>query len=428
MTYAYKQISSLAVPLFQVRGAVFNYLMAAMIAIIYLYNLIVRHPGVNCRTREGKTLQILIWVFLLFFWMSILWSPFYGTDPWRFFPYFLVYFAMLPSLTEGPELMLKAYVAVWALTLLATLGLMVSPAFHISPDIGRMVVHFQAGMYNEGNPLAIADMGAYLILLSICILLMQFHMGEIKGRLRTFWLFAGTTGLFMGLWLTFNTSRGETFTGIACACVLVALVKGRNLVQFLKWMAIQMSILAAVAALVFMLLLPKNKIEELSWRYSASSMAEASNDRTRLGRQTIEMALATPRDFLIGIGARGCEKRLGIYPHNHFVQAFGETGIIGFGLLCLVCFLAFRFGFHTLTASRRLDEGPAVIFTALILSLLVYQLIVLSKKGSLTFVDTVMWLAIAAFSFDRTQIMLRRTHGAEVDPASAFDRAGTVRG
>ena len=69
MTYAYKQISSLAVPMFQVRGAVFNYLMAAMIAIVYMYNLIVRNPGVNCRTKEGKTLQILIWAFLLFFWV-----------------------------------------------------------------------------------------------------------------------------------------------------------------------------------------------------------------------------------------------------------------------------------------------------------------------------------------------------------------------
>ncbi len=406
MTYAYKQIASLAVPMFQTSGALFNYGMAAMITVIYLYNVIVRNPGVNCKTKRGKVLQVLVWLFLGFFWISILWSPFYGTDPWRFFPYFLVYFAMLPSLTEGPEPMLRAYVAVWALTLLATLGLMVSPAFRISPDIGRMVVHFQSGLYNEGNPLAIADMGAYLILMSSCIFLMQTTQKENQGAAKVLWILAGGAGLAMGLWLTFNTSRGETFTGIACACVLVALVKGAGFTQYFKWMAYQVSVIAVLSALVFFVILPKSNLAEQSWRYSANSMAEASSDRMDLSAKTIEMALASPRNFLIGIGARGCEKRLGIYPHNHFVQAFGETGIIGFSLLCLACYLTFKFGLVTLAEARRMALQPAVIFTALMLSLFLYQLIVLSKKGSLTFVDTVMWLAIANFSFDRTEIML----------------------
>ncbi|NWJ42553.1 MAG: hypothetical protein HXX12_16445 [Geothrix sp.] len=417
MTYAYKQIASLAVPTFQTRGPLFNYMMAAMIAVIYLYNIIVRNPGVNCWTKSGKTLQVLTWAFLGFFWISIMWSPYYGADSWRFLPYFLVYFAMLPSLTESPELMLRAYIAVWALTLLATLGLMVSPAFHLSPDIGRLVVHFQVGQYDEGNPLAIADMGAYLIILSTCILLMQTTQRENRGLPKTLWLLAGATGLVMGLWLTFNTSRGETFTGIACACVLVSLVKGRDLAQYAKWMVYQVAFLAALSAIVFFSILPKNKIAELSWRYSASSMAEASNDRMGLSAKTIEMALSSPRNLLVGIGARGCEKRLGIYPHNHFVQAFGETGIIGFGMLCLACLLAFRFGFRTLALARQQAQQPTVIFAALMLSLFIYQLIVLSKKGSLTFVDTVMWLGIATFGFDRAQFMLERARDAQTSPA-----------
>jgi len=408
MTYAYKQVASLAVPMFQTRGALFNYMMAVMIAVIYLYNIIVRNPGVNCWTKDGKVLQVLIWAFLGFFWISIMWSPYYGADSWRFLPYFLVYFAMLPSLTEGPEPMLRAYIAVWALTLLATLALMVSPAFHLSPDIGRLVVHFQAGQYDVGNPLAIADMGAYLIILSTCILLMQTTQREKRGLSKALWILAGGVGLIMGFWLTFNTSRGETFTSIACACVLVSLVKGRDFVQYAKWMVYQVAVLAVLSGLIFFTILPKHKIEELSWRYSTNSMAEASNDRLDLSAKTIQMALSSPRNLLVGIGARGCEKRLGIYPHNHFVQAFGETGLIGFGLLCLACFLAFRFGFRTLAEARRQAQQPTVIFAALMLSLFLYQLIVLSKKGSLTFVDTVMWLGIAAFSFDRAQFMLER--------------------
>jgi O-antigen ligase len=244
---------------------------------------------------------------------------------------------------------------------------------------------------------------------------MQTTQREKRGLPRTLWILAGGAGLVMGLWLTFNTSRGETFTGIICACVLVSLVKGRGFVQYAKWMAGQVAVLVALAAIVFFTILPQKKIEELSWRYSANSMAEASNDRMDLSAKTIEMALASPRNLLIGIGARGCEKRLGIYPHNHFVQAFGETGIIGFGLLCFACLLAFRFGLRTLDEARSLAEQPTVIFAALMLSLFIYQLIVLSKKGSLTFVDTTMWLGIATFSFDRAQFMLERVRGSKAD-------------
>lgn len=406
MTYAYKQVASIIIISFQTKGATFNYMMAGMIALIYVYNMVVRNPGVNCQTRDGRSLQISLWIFLGFFWVSILWSPYYGNDTWRFLPYFVVYFAMLPSLIESPEAMLKAFRVIWALTLLAGLGLLLSPAFKISPDIGRMVVHYETGQFNEGNPLAIADMGAYLILMSVCVLLTELVVNPENSLKRTVFILLAYAGISLGLWLAFNSSRGETFTVVICACLLIALVKGKNIGQYFLWMSGLISIIIVTVTIIFFLLLPRKDVSEFSWRYSRSSMTEASKDRMDLTTKTIEIALSSPKNFIMGIGARGCERRLGIYPHNHFVQAFGEMGIIGLSILSLSCLLTLKFGFRTLTLARRQTDSASVLFTAFIISLLVYELIVLSKKGSLTFVDTTMWISIAVFSFDRTQVLL----------------------
>jgi O-antigen ligase len=276
-----------------------------------------------------------------------------------------------------------------------------------------MIVHYKIGIFNEGNPLTIADMGAYLIIMSVCNLMLRSPVDPGWGAGRLLIGAFSWLGIGLGLWLTFNTSRGETFTGIACACLLVALVKGKTIGHQLTWMAGLMSVLAISIAIVFLFLLPKRSVSELSWRYSQNAIAEGSNARIDLTTKSIEIALSSPKNFLFGIGARGCEKRLGMYPHNHFVQAFAEMGIIGLGLLCAACLFTFTFGFRTLSMARRQGDLHSLVFTAFILALFIYELVVLSKKGSLTFVDTSMWLGIAVFSFDRTSVLIDDTGTAE---------------
>lgn len=405
MTYAYKQIASLALPFLQTQGALFNYMMAGAIGSIFMYNLVFKSP-VGCRTRDGKIIIILVWIFLGLFWISSLWSPFYGNDSWKFLPYFVVYFWMLPLLVGRPASMLKAFEKVWILTFVGGVALLLSPHFHFSQDLGRMVVHFQAGRFNEASPLAIADMGAYLLLMSVLVLLANRRSGEKKSFEMYIYVFQMLIGLALGLWLVFNTSRGETFAGILCGCLLVGLVIGKTIRQSIIWTAGIISVFAVSAIIVSAFLLPKGGISAWSERYSRTAITEGSADRKNLNSRTLEFATSSPAKFIFGIGARGCEKRLGMYPHNNFIQALGETGLLGLGLLCLCYGLAFRFGFKTLSMAKKFADNPSVIFTAFMLTLLIYQFFVLSKKGSLTFVDTYMWLAMAAFCFDRTQTML----------------------
>ena len=208
-------------------------MMAGVIALVYLYNLILKHPGVTTNTKEAKYAQFFIWSYAAYFWISLLWSPFYKTEIMKVLPYFLIYFGLLPSLVSKPGEMIRAFRWVWVLTLLGTVALLASPAFFMSTDVGRMVVHIPGGRVEESSPLAIADMGAYLLILSAYEWL---HQHLVPGKNRTFrsvLLGLAVLGMGLGTWLTFNTSRGELITGIFSACLLVGLVRGRTIRQLL---------------------------------------------------------------------------------------------------------------------------------------------------------------------------------------------------
>lgn len=406
MTYSYKQIAAVGVPFLQSHDTYFNFLIAGPIAFVFFKHLTSKIKF-SCHSRDGKLAIILLWIFLIFFWASSLWSPFSGFDSWKFFPYFVVYFLILPLLIdEDPEIMIRAFQLAWALTFLGALCLLLSPAFYISPDIERMVVHFHSGRFDEANPLVLADMAAYLIMMSLLIFAWPVFSTENSRMSKVLNSLMVSLGLVLGTWLAFNTSRGETVSGIACSCLFIALIKGRSIFHSILWLVGLMASLVLSAALVLFMIHPLNSIEKWSARYSVSAIAEGSDIRGDMNKRNIRAALSTPAKFVFGIGARAAEQSSGEWPHNHFVQAFSETGIIGLTLLCVCFFLSLRFGLRTIAMARNLAHPPSLIFTSFILSLLIYQLIVLSKKGSLTFVDTYMWLAIAIYSFDRTQHFL----------------------
>lgn len=403
LTYAYKQVAALAVPFLQSYDSLFNYLIAIPILATFL-----RHnfPKVRAgfETREGKLVMTLVWVYLGLFWMSSFWSPYFGLDSWKFLPYFAIYFWMLPLLIDAdPEVTIKAFLVAWSLTFVGALGLLLSPAFHVTPNTERMVVHFQAGRFEDANPLVIADMGAYLVMMSLLLFTQNRSATGSHKLLEVARSTAGIAGVALGIWLAFNTSRGETFSCLACGCLFVALVNGKSLLQSMLWLGGLVFSLVVVVSLSFVLFLPKANIEKLSNRYTQDAIMEGSGQRKDLNSENIRFVLSSPTDFLFGLGARASEKRIGAWPHNQFVQAFSETGVLGLVLLSTCFFLALRFGLRTLTMARLSAHYPSLVFTAFVLSLFAYQILVLSKKGSLTFVDTYMWLAIAAYSFDRTQ-------------------------
>lgn len=409
MTFSYKQIAALALPFLQSHDTIFNFIVAGPIVAVFIYHFSSR-VKLGCHSSEGRVTMRLLWVFLGYFWFTSLWSPYLGFDSWKFLPYFAVYFWILPLLIDSdPEAVLKAFQLAWILTFLAALSLLLSPAFFLSPNTERMIIHYQAGRFEESNPLVLADLAAYLFQMSLLVLVWPLFSIERRRFSQFIHLILVASGLALGFWLAFNTSRGETVAGIFCGCLFLALVKGRSTLHSIFWLAGVMGTMFVSAALVLLLFSPKGGIEKWSARYSPDAIAEGSDQRHDLTSRNIHFALSSPTTFLFGKGARATEKQVGTWPHNHFAQAFGESGMFGLLLLCACCFLALRFGFRTLALTRESGDRPSLILTAFMLCLLIYQLIVLSKKGSLTFWDTYMWIAIAVYSFDRIQFFLRST-------------------
>ena len=78
--------------------------------------------------------------------------------------------------------------------------------------------------------------------------------------------------------------------------------------------------LILVGAVLFLGVRPFMGKPDLSFRYSPEAIVEGSEGRMDLGARTIEFGLSSERNLLFGIGARGCERRLGMYPHNIFIQ------------------------------------------------------------------------------------------------------------
>lgn len=404
-TYGLKQIASATIPILQIYNSIFNLILGAVVIFVFLYGMVTRSlPG--CRSTSGKHAMAFLWGFLGLFWVSLIWSPFSGSDSLRFLPYLLVYFAILPYLMGNPNQMIKAFRILWVILFVGCLGLLFSPYLDLANTMGRMVVKFHSGTHEEGNPLALADTGIYLLLISLMIIFDINYVRKAPKFIKSVVSIFGLVGIGLGFRIASVSSRGETFAGVISGCLLIFLLKIKNVRQ--KKILLASAIALTMMGIIFTAALWNDYYQDLSPRYSKESLGEGTDIRKDLVTNAINLALASPQTILVGIGARGCEERLGMYPHNNLAQAFSETGIIGFSLLFGCYFLAFRFGLRTLAMAKKQSNQEVVLFVSLLFSLLLYDLILENKRGSLTFVDTYMWLALAIFAFDHAQASLSR--------------------
>lgn len=404
-TYGLKQIATATLPFLQIYDTVFNYILGGLVSILFVFGVITKSIYV-CNTTIGKKIVILIWMFLGLFWASSFWSPFKGGDSLRLMPYFVVYVFMLPYLMGNPKQMIKAFWILWLILLVGCLGLLFSPYLDSSSYLARMVVKFQHGSHEEGNALALADSGIFLLLTSILVMFYGNFLNNKQKLIKWILLIFTLFGVVLGFWIASISSRGETFAGVISGCLLIILIKYRTVK--IKYLTLASAFVILFVGTMIVFVLAGDNYQELSPRYSQESLSEGSDIRRDLITNAISLGFSSPDKMLLGIGARGCEEELGMYPHNALVQALSETGIIGFVLLCSCYALAFRFGFRTLSMAKERSNQESVLLVALMLSLLLYDLIVESKKGSLIFVDTYMWLLLAVFSFDRTQAAMKQ--------------------
>jgi len=276
--------------------------------------------------------------------------------------------------------------------------MLLSPNFALVSDMGRTVVESDT-VEDYANPLATADMGVYLVLLSICLLLTKSTSKSVLfrwGRLAALYL-----SLCIGLWVAFTSSRGEAMACVVISSCFVALVKGRSVRHAL--VVLSCFVIGFVLIFIFVYSGISEMIFEWSPRFRSDSINSASDIRVELILNSFILPFQSPAHFFFGVGARGVEQILGEYPHSALLQAFAETGIVGLLLFCCCYGTVIRFGFRTFVLARQSADAQKLLFAALSLSFLLYDILMANKKGSLQYHDTFMWLMLSVFSFDRVQ-------------------------
>jgi hypothetical protein len=411
-TYGVKQITQYSVELFSSYAEysyVFNIVIGGMIILSFVVASL-RHEAGFCQTREGKTLLALLYIYIGLFWLSSFWSPFSDNeDNLRMLPYFVTYVILMPALASTPLRTVRAFFVLWGLLLVGCVGILLSPESLGSAYRAMIVVQSMRGK-EALSPLALADMGIFLMLTSLLVIVGYdeiFKGTKIEKAMKVWKPFikvCGFIGVALGLSIAFHSGRGEFFAGIIAAIIMLISLYVRNLRRLIFLSITSLILLLVILQLGYAYF--RNDISELNDRYSMREMAQGADTRLGLMKDSLNEAFSSGRTIVFGIGARGCEQLFKEYPHSNLVQALAETGLVGFSLLIGCYLLAFHFSLRTLLIAKHYKNGDGILLICFMIALLMYSLIVYNKKSSLAYSDTYMWIALTAFVVDRVNISL----------------------
>jgi O-antigen ligase len=403
-TYGLEQIATVILPVFRIHQSAFNVMVALVIAGAFVNSLF----GGLKSFHEKATVDVflLVLAYATLFWMSVFWSP--DHDVGRAFPelpYFIVYVLVLPLLVRPPAEMIRAFGELWGLLFVGFLGLALSPMLLFSVAIGRVVIAAGGSTDDGSNPLAFADAAAYLALTSLMLL---FCVGSVwKGavRYRAAFKVLLVAGIVLGFSMALISSRGETLACLVSGILMVVLLRLKKPSRAIPKVIGALLVAAAVVVVLFITF--RGEVARWAPRFDLSSLGEGVSVRRDIQAACVDFSWSSPQGILLGLGGSACEQRVGLYPHNELLQSFLETGVFGFALFLSCYFFAARLGLRTLAAAKSLASSEAAIVSAFALTLLAYELMVASKKGSLTLPDSYMWLILVVMMLDRAKASLR---------------------
>lgn len=410
--FGLEQIISGGIDLFQREPALYNYLTGGVVLLAAAV-LVVRGMHARLATPEAKASIVILYCSGAYFWLSLLWSP--SDDPTSNLTqigYFLLFVVVLPLCVSRFHRMLGAWVVLWGLIAIGALGFLVRfPIWDVIAQQGRLSILVNRSEELFGNPLALADLFVYLVLISA--LLLFLGGAAISGRpliVRSVRLLAVITAA-VGSYLVFLTSRGEMLVGIMCLAVMAALVFSRSTGRA----ALTVLVVVVLVSALLQILLFSSLYDTITWyvpRYSGIVVEQSVEMRSDLVLNSLELVgSSAPRAFF-GIGAKGCETVLGLYPHSSAVQAIVETGAIGTLLFVLCNAAVFVLGIRTLRLARANNDRDASVYASFLFSLFLYSLVIGNKKGSLANHDSWMWLAVSTYGYDSLLAGLRARSSA----------------
>lgn len=372
--YGLKQWAMASSPYFALNRTIPNFAMAG-VATLGACLLFARHRA-NLRWPKPGWLVMALFVFAF---ASGLWTiaPEWFTEQWNLTaPYLGLLLLICPLLASSTDDVYDGLVGtIWLGALLTVLLLFTvswkgrGVTFQI--DHWRLVGVKNASTFLTGNPLAAAEMAAYVML--SCVLLNFKRLDGLAKVLR--WFIAGIALVLIVL----SASRGQFFGSLIALIVFIPVSRPvRNLAQFGGVAAATLLVIAIGYWALSTFAAPGN-------RWSTEAMTGDMYGTRFLTSMAVLRAWfnAGPLRWIVGLGSCGSFSPSvnGWYPEVHMAEAFGELGLIGGTLWCWIIFT----GLRTIVRTYRKVKDFALLRgqLATLGSMFCFELILSFKQGSI---------------------------------------------
>ena len=378
--YPLEQLLQSYIVFFVQRNELFNVIIGAL-AIVSLGLKVLRQP--NALQASLNTASILCLLYYVLAAVSVLWSPTQqvGSDILRSgLAYVFIFVVLAPLLLDRIEEVREFLVVTLILSAIIALLVLTNP----NGDFvrGRFALRLGGIGLKESNPLAMSDLGAFLVLAAATL-----NLTRRSTVLLLFRIGGGIVGT--GL-LIAASSRGQVLAaGLVAAVFYPVSVQVKNLGQFF----LRLTLLAVLAGMLILgASLFSKQAQGTEKRWDSAELSAASEVRVENMRVLLVEWGRRPAAWPLGLGTGGFaafEKTSHEpYVHNMIVESLGEFGLLGFGIFMGILLSTWRSALSLLRMCWNDPDTRAI--AASLVALNAFQFMVSNKQGSV-WVSTQMW-------------------------------------
>ena len=395
-------------PVFIAYQTLFNFLIAGVVAITLTVRFL-KDPGMLAGAFNPVSKLIIVLQILSF--TSLLWTPSfengYGFTVGRL-QYTLLFMVMAPLLISSLDDFRKLRLPLIGLGCLALLGIILGPSASFYGT--RLMIHYSSTQ--QANAGALGELGAVILLFAV--LTTQRGVGRL---VVPFQVCAGMFGFGMGL---LSGARGQVLAGALISFLFFPIARRvKNAVGYIG-LGFGTGFVLVLLYISIQFFITSDNID----RWSMTSLTDGVASRYLIASSALAPWLADPVAWLFGRGAGAflTTGMVDVYPHNHFIEALTELGLIGATVFILILFFTAKSGLELFRMYREDDDMRSSV-AVLCASALFFFLISL-KQGTVHDPGAVMlWYLVIArvYWYERRARELEEEELGELDEEHEHD-------
>lgn len=381
-----------------------------------------QHPFMGLNNAQTWAVAGL-WVLMMF---GILWTPAFDVA-WEFaivqgLPYWFLMAGILPLLIRDLDDFRRMLVPYMIFGAIISFLILINP--NASVMGGRLTLEFAAasGEMFRGNPLVVSELGCLVAVVAALLVTDRHSTSMLAVRAACF--LAGTAVMLA------SGSRGQAVAMVVAIVFLIPFAyRVRDPRQFV--------IMAASGMFVLVLGLLAVKLfvsDETAARWTGEALTRNTRGRFEMSWNMVLVLLEHPGAWLFGLGTNSYSGYFPFdeskYPHNLVGEVLTHHGVVGFALLCVSLWAAWRACLWLWKANR--DQAGMRSAAAIVGAFALVNLLQSLKQGTFTSIPTPFYFFLVACKIATAERMgaaaRRGTEHVMTDEEYAAALAYTGRG